>query len=243
MLSATNTGYAGYFSNATTNAGYGVHGTMTAHGNTGYFINTDTSTSQNVGVYGRTLSNNAGSAGVYGESDVAGTQGAGTSTNGAGVYGSGGAYGVYAQTAGGIAVYGTITGAANTGYAGYFSNTSTAGWSIYAGTAPSYFAGNVGIGTTSPEAPLETGKGDNSTGSGNLGQIAFAYSTGGFRHFIQTRHINGNNDGDAFVLWLNSNVRRQLRPGTGNSKGIDFGLATEKFYTNNSERMRINRGS
>src|SRR5208282_3513767 len=33
MLSATNTGYAGYFSNATTQAGYGVYGTITGHNN------------------------------------------------------------------------------------------------------------------------------------------------------------------------------------------------------------------
>src|SRR5690349_847670 len=44
----------------------------------------------------------------------------------------------------------------NTGYAGYFNNTATQGFSVYPpGAAPNYFAGNVGIGPTSPGAPLD----------------------------------------------------------------------------------------
>jgi len=78
------------------------------------------------------------------------------------------AYGVQASV---NSLFAPIT----TGYAGYFSITKNAGsvgsgygvyigaiqatnkWSIYASdaTAPSYFAGNVGIGTTTPQAGLD----------------------------------------------------------------------------------------
>ena len=47
----------------------------------------------------------------------------------------------------------SLTGAGNTGYGGYFSNTSTAGWAL-AATGTSYFNGAVGIGTTAPAGPL-----------------------------------------------------------------------------------------
>jgi hypothetical protein len=132
MLSATNTGYAGYFSNATTNTGYAVYGVMTAHGNTGYagyFKNTDTSSNTNYGIYGITLST-GGSAGVTGECDAAACQGVwGTSTSGTGVYGvsgtNAGVNGTSNSTSAGYGVYGQITGHGNTGYAGYFINTDT----------------------------------------------------------------------------------------------------------------------
>jgi hypothetical protein len=46
--------------------------------------------------------------------------------------------------------------AANTGFAGYFTNSSASGWALYAaGTSPNYFAGNVGIGSTSPNTNLD----------------------------------------------------------------------------------------
>jgi hypothetical protein len=59
------------------------------------------------------------------------------------------------ETGAAYGVYSTVSGSGNTGYAGYFTNTSTAGWAIYAGTAPSYFAGNVGIGSATPAAALD----------------------------------------------------------------------------------------
>jgi hypothetical protein len=145
MLSATNTGAAGYFSNATTNVGYAVVGIMTAHGNTGkagYFVNTDTSsTTTNYGVYGlvstATSTTSSNSAGVYGEGDcnscagVAGVSAynAGVSGTGdPGVYGSSAGYAIWGNnygTGNGAAVYGITTGHGNTGYAGYFTNTDT----------------------------------------------------------------------------------------------------------------------
>jgi hypothetical protein len=60
------------------------------------------------------------------------------------------------STGTGIGVYGTEIGASNTGYAVQAVNNSASGWGVYSsGTSPNYFAGNVGIGTTSPSAALE----------------------------------------------------------------------------------------
>lgn len=60
-----------------------------------------------------------------------------------------------ATTGAGAAVAASITGSNNTGYGVYANNASTSGWAVYAtGGAPSYFAGSVGIGTTSPQAQL-----------------------------------------------------------------------------------------
>jgi hypothetical protein len=169
MLSATNTGYAGYFSNATTNSGYAVYGTMTAHGNTGYagyFVNTDTSGNQNYGVYGIVNSTNYYSTGVYGLANAttgpatgiwgvtnstgysAATAGTANATTGTAM----GVYGSSASTGVGMGVYGNMTGTANTGYAGYFSNTGTGAlnYGVYASTSSTtgyagYFNGPVKI--------------------------------------------------------------------------------------------------
>jgi hypothetical protein len=162
MLSATNTGYAGYFSNVTTNAGYAVYGTMTAHGNTGYagyFINTDTSTNVNYGVAGyvsSTTTTGTNPAGVYGEGDCSDCTGVnGYSSSGTGAVFVGGFRGIYAQsnsTSNGNAVYGTMTATNNTGYAGYFINTDTSNSTNYgvygsvAGTGSSQSAGVYGQG-------------------------------------------------------------------------------------------------
>ena len=69
------------------------------------------------------------------------------------------------STGTGYGGYFSETGANNTGYAVYGLNNSSSGWGEYqAGTAPSYFAGNVGIGTSSPTsgAALDLGSNTNS---------------------------------------------------------------------------------
>jgi hypothetical protein len=152
---ASGTTYGGYFSDATTGSGYGVYGTLTAHGNTGYagyFKNTDTSSSNNFGVYGLTLSTSGGSVGVQGECDAAACQGVwGSSTNGTGVLGTGsyaGLYGVSSSTGAGYGVYGSITGHSNTGYAGYFINTDTStnlNYGVYGKVSSSNGSTSVGI--------------------------------------------------------------------------------------------------
>ncbi len=51
-----------------------------------------------------------------------------------------------ASTGKASAINATVSGASNTGSAGYFTNASTSGYSIYApGTSPNYFGGNVTI--------------------------------------------------------------------------------------------------
>ena len=156
IISTTNAAAAGFFwaggtsgataaisaENNSTGAAYGIYSVEDGHGNTGYagyFVNTDTSVSVNYGVYGyvsaTTTSGNSYPTGVYGEGDCANCIGvAGSSTNDAGVYATGGFAGVYAISPGtgtSYGVYGTITGANNTGYGGYFSNTATTGWAGY----------------------------------------------------------------------------------------------------------------
>ena len=57
--------------------------------------------------------------------------------------------------AGGSALSATLTGSSNTGKAATFANPSATGWDVYAtGSAPNYFAGSVGIGTTTPTGVL-----------------------------------------------------------------------------------------
>jgi len=58
--------------------------------------------------------------------------------------------GTTATTGAGAGVYGSITGSGNTGYGGYFTNSSSGGWTVYAGgSSPNYFAAAVAIGTNS----------------------------------------------------------------------------------------------
>jgi hypothetical protein len=168
--------YAIHATSASTGAGTGVYGSETGSGNTGYggyFSNTST-TGANYGVYGTTASTNNGAAAVYG----ANTGGSG---GGEGVYGTtnstGDATGVYGTNTGGsgngsgvagatnstgtgVGVYGLDTGASNTGAGVYATNNSATGWGVYSsGTSPNYFAGNVGIGQTSPKAALHVNGG------------------------------------------------------------------------------------
>ena len=58
------------------------------------------------------------------------------------------------QTGPTYGVASSLTGSGNTGYGGYFSNTSTAGWAL-AVTNTAYFNGYVGIGTSAPGSRLE----------------------------------------------------------------------------------------
>jgi hypothetical protein len=159
------TGVYGY--TWSTGAGYGVYGSITGHGNTGYagyFTNTDTSSNSNYGVYGIVQSTGANSAGVYGECDSGNCQGvagfssngtgvAGTGNNGYGVVGAGNVAGVLGNTystSTGVGVQGNQYGAANTGYAGFFSKTGTGAvnYGLYATTSSTtgwagYFNGNI----------------------------------------------------------------------------------------------------
>jgi hypothetical protein len=124
----------------------------------------------NVGIYGKAMSTNeTGSHGVVGVGDGygSGVYGTNASSNGIGVKGiltyagsSGGpTYGLYGEDMsihGSRGVGGKASGATNSGAGVYSYNDSTTGWSVYAdGNSPSYFKGNVGVGTASPSAKLD----------------------------------------------------------------------------------------
>ena len=64
-------------------------------------------------------------------------------------------------TGSGYGVYSSMSGSANTGYAGYFTNTATAtGYAVYSAAGKNYFANNVGIGNTSPSYALDANGGE-----------------------------------------------------------------------------------
>ena len=132
--SSTTTAAAGVYgvsSNATATATYGVRGDNTGSSNIGAgVLGTNVTTGVNFGTEGSNTSVTAGAAGVYG---------------------------VESATTGAVSgVYGAETGASNVGYGVQAVNNSATGWGVYSsGTSPNYFAGNVGIGTTSPNQPLD----------------------------------------------------------------------------------------
>jgi hypothetical protein len=115
------------------------------------------STGSSIGVRG-VATGDSSSTGVIGESNM-----------GAGVYGSSaGTYGVYGQNlASGYGVYGySYTGT------GVYGRSYSGGYDFYGAGPKSYFAGNVGIGTTNPRSRLSVGgEGADSTGVSGYGSI------------------------------------------------------------------------
>jgi hypothetical protein len=95
----------------------------------------------------------------YGINASSASTGAGTAVYGSetGAANTGfGVVGTNSSTGAGTGLYGAETGASNTGYGVQAVNNSATGWGVYAsGTSPNYFAGNVGIGTTSPNTALD----------------------------------------------------------------------------------------
>ena len=136
---------------------------------------------------------------------------------------AGASYGIdviNATTGAGYGIYSSITGTNNTGYAGYFNNTATTGWSVYAsGAAPSYFNGNVGIGTTSPVYALDV--------NGAIVQRPAAAAN--MSSYMQT-----NASGATSTTTLNPGIN-VLGVGTGEDSGMDLGYNS----TTSRYRMRI----
>ena len=120
-----------------------------------------------------------------------------------------------ATTGPGFGIASAMTGASNTGYAGYFNNTATTGYGIYApGAAPNYFAGNVGIGTTSPSQALEIG------GYGNI-QIDSTGASHGLLIFdTWLSRYNSVLNVDGQPLEVNGNLYVMPNGGGGGSVGI-----------------------
>jgi len=119
-------------------------------------------------VNGGLYSANSSASGLYGTSSSGSDYGVyGTNTSGGNT--GAGVFGTNNSTGAGAGVKGTETGSSNTGYGGYFSNASSTGWALYAtGGAPSYFGGQVGIGTTIPAVGAALDLSNNSTTNSSL---------------------------------------------------------------------------
>jgi hypothetical protein len=130
----------------------GLYVDHTATTGTSYGIWARSAAISGTGVRGTTLHATGITYGVYGESE---------STAGSGVFAmssasTGTTYGVqaYAASSSGRAVYGFATSMSGTSYGIYGRTNSAAGYAGYFEGGRNFFQGNIGIGETSPTAPL-----------------------------------------------------------------------------------------
>lgn len=142
----------------------------------------DSQSSNASGVRGYITSTSPGSnsAGVYGYNY-------GTGSNGVGVrgYHAGSGTGIYGECTNGKGVYGVSTN----GYAGYFTG------------GKNYFGGDVGIGTTSPDAELDVyGTRNISATSDGIVNIG---SSSSYHVTIDKNEIHGRNGSSASNLYIN----------------------------------------
>lgn len=104
----------------------------------------------------------------------------------------------------------------------------TAGSVVFAGTSGVYNQDNtnlfwddtnnrLGLNSTGPLAKLEIAGGADSDGSGDLYDMTLAYRTGGYRHWIRSRH-NNTAPSNAIDIYLNNSgtTGGSSAPGTGN---------------------------
>jgi hypothetical protein len=82
------------------------------------------------------------------------------------------------------------------------------------------FAQPVGIVSTTPQGLLEIQGGADNTGSNDQKDIALAYRTGGYRHWIRSRHnaaVTGNPTDNAIDFYVNNSAvaNGSTAPGTG----------------------------
>ncbi len=115
---------------------------------------------------------------------------------------------------------------------------------------------NVGIGTNSPSAKLDILGGADADGAADPRAMAFQHRTGGFRHWISTRH-NGvaNNNQNAIDFYLNNSttVDGSSAPGTGSALGMSVtptgvGIGTNSptnklHILGNSSKLIIDNGA
>ncbi|MCK4659455.1 MAG: hypothetical protein KAV82_08025 [Phycisphaerae bacterium] len=162
-------GVRAIFGEATASTGttYGIYGLTESTAGRGVYGHADSPTGTTYGIYG--LTESTAGRGVYGYADSStgttyGVYGRSASTGGRAVYGyataaSGTTYGVYGRSSSpsGRGVYGSNS---NGGYAIYGYASGEGSWAGYF-SGRGYFSQDVGIGTTSPDAPLHVAGGNN----------------------------------------------------------------------------------
>ena len=83
----------------------------------------------------------------------------------------------------------------------------------FASTADNQFLiranGGVGIGSNDPKGRLEIQGGADNTGANDPGALVFAFRNGGFRHFVTSRHLNGETLGNAIDFYLNTSSQAE----------------------------------
>jgi len=79
--------------------------------------------------------------------------------------------------------------------------------------------------------------------SGGSADLGFQWGSGGYRHYISTRHNSGVVEGNEFNFWLNSGgaAGTSTSPGTGNQLAVTFSANTVAT-SNSSGAVRVNGG-
>jgi hypothetical protein len=92
--------------------------------------------------------------------------------------------------------------------------------------------GRVGVGTTAPLGKLDIQGGADSTGANDPQALALSYRTGGYRHWIRTRHNAAAGAGNAIEFFVNNSAgaNDSKGPGTGSVRvmtleGTNVGVA------------------
>jgi len=109
---------------------------------------------------------------------------------------------------------------------------------------PQSFSGKVGLASTNPLARLEIQAGGDASGANDQRAIALAWTGGGFRHFIRSRHNAAANDsGNAIEFFVNTSATPggSTVPGTGNTNVMTLtGPGNVGIGTNNpSNRLTV----
>ena len=179
-----------------TGAGGGTGGNPTSHGVFALVANPSASGGLHSNIIGintnPTLSGAATTTNIYGVRATLAQSGTSTATN---------AYGVYSSLSRSA---GTLTNAYGL-YLGDVTGVGTNSFSLYSAGGTSYFAGNVGIGTTAPTSSLMI-----KAGSATAGTAPLKFTAGP----VMTTPENGAVEYDGTTLFLTSGGVRRIIPST-----------------------------